>query len=176
MGGPDKTPGRQKQKPCSQHNSHPPRGPSAGPMWFPHKTPTAQGTGVQSALDPSAAPAEVVGVEHGGPHVLVYEQFLYGPNVLSFLQQMGCEGMPERVARGELRRAGRRTAAFAAKWVREALLSASPMSVGWRTLRRKMRRRTHSPWAVAPLGAASAVAQTGRRADDGRAASAWQDP
>jgi hypothetical protein len=39
-----------------------------------------------------------VGVDHRGGHIRVPEQVLNGPNIRPALQQMGGEGMPERIS------------------------------------------------------------------------------
>jgi hypothetical protein len=38
-----------------------------------------------------------VGVDHGGAHVFVAKQFLNGADVVAVFQQVGGEGMPQRV-------------------------------------------------------------------------------
>ena len=49
---------------------------------------------------PYALPALVqdMGVPHRGRHVLLAEQFLYGPDVGAVFQQVRCERVPERTA------------------------------------------------------------------------------
>ena len=41
-------------------------------------------------------------VDHGGADVFVAEQFLHGPNVVAIFEQVGSEGMAQRVATGAL--------------------------------------------------------------------------
>jgi hypothetical protein len=39
-----------------------------------------------------------MGIDHGGLHVLMPEQFLHGPNIVSGFQQMRRETVPERIS------------------------------------------------------------------------------
>ena len=55
---------------------------------------------VQRAAHPTAALVQDVRVNHGRLHALVAEQFLDGADVVSILEQMGCEGMAQGVTGG----------------------------------------------------------------------------
>ena len=48
-----------------------------------------------------------MGINHRGGYVLVSEQLLHGPDVLSFLQQVRGERMTKRVAGSRLADSGR---------------------------------------------------------------------
>ena len=51
----------------------------------------------RGAADDAGAAVERVGVDHGGAHVFVAKQFLNGADVVAVFQQLGGEGMPQRV-------------------------------------------------------------------------------
>jgi len=57
------------------------------------------GLTIQRTLDREPPTLKHVGVDHGGLHILVTEQFLDGPNVIAILQKVGGEGMAKRVRR-----------------------------------------------------------------------------
>src|SRR5262249_51870552 len=67
--------------------------PRATQSWILHsKEPVCR------TADGSGAAVEDVGVDHGRAHVLVTQELLDGPDIVAFLQQMRCEGVPEGVA------------------------------------------------------------------------------
>ena len=39
-----------------------------------------------------------MGIDHGGLHVLMPEQFLYGPNIVAGFQPLRGERVPERIS------------------------------------------------------------------------------
>ena len=57
-------------------------------------------------LHDPAAPVEDVGIDHGGRDVGVSKQLLDGADIVAPLQQVGREGVPERVAARRLRHSG----------------------------------------------------------------------
>ena len=52
---------------------------------------------VDGAADGDAALVEDVGIDHGGAHILVAEQFLYGTNIIAGFEKMGSKTMPQGV-------------------------------------------------------------------------------
>lgn len=53
---------------------------------------------VKWATDRKASCGEDMGIDHSGPDILVAEQFLDGTNVVPLFQEVGGEGMSERMA------------------------------------------------------------------------------
>lgn len=54
---------------------------------------------IQRAFYPSAAPVQHMGVDHRGGHIGVAEQFLHGADVVAAFEQVGGEGVAQRVHR-----------------------------------------------------------------------------
>ena len=48
---------------------------------------------VEGAADSVSSAVEDVGVDHGGLDVFVAEELLYGPDIVTALEQMGGEGV-----------------------------------------------------------------------------------
>ena len=70
------------------------------------------GLGVEGGFDGESAALEDVGVDHGGFYILVSEQFLYGADVVSVLEEVGGEGVPKGRLRTGERYAGKRVCLF----------------------------------------------------------------
>lgn len=49
---------------------------------------------IQWTSDGQAAALENMSIDHGGAHIFVAEEFLYGADVVAGLQEVGSEGMP----------------------------------------------------------------------------------
>jgi hypothetical protein len=87
-----------------------------------------------------------VGVDHGGGHVAVAEELLDGADVGAVFQQVGGEGVAEGVAGGALGDAALRawfwvdaaTLRWMASALRNRVISAAPMSAGWRLSWKRM--------------------------------------
>ncbi len=54
---------------------------------------------IERAANPEPTAVQNVGINHRRGHVAVAEEFLDGSDVLAGLEQVGREGVPERVAR-----------------------------------------------------------------------------
>lgn len=78
-----------------------------GPDTLARQPPAPQGAGsIQRATHGQAAALEDVGVDHGGAHVLVAEEFLHRTDVVAVFQEMGSEGVAEGVAGNALANPG----------------------------------------------------------------------
>jgi hypothetical protein len=75
---------------------------------------------IGGAAHGSGASVEHVGVDHRRGDVAVAEELLDGSNVVAVLQQMGGEGVTERVRTGALAEAARRAASFIARWMTDS--------------------------------------------------------
>ena len=50
---------------------------------------------IKRASDVEFVSAQDMGVDHGGPHILMTQQLLYRANIVPILQEVGGEGMSE---------------------------------------------------------------------------------
>jgi hypothetical protein len=73
-------------------------------------------SGAQRAAYPTGAVAQHVGVDHGRGNVAVAQQFLHGADVVSALEEVAGEGVPEAVAGDSFVDPGGRAALVAARW------------------------------------------------------------
>ena len=71
---------------------------------------------IERAAYPLPTTLQHVRVDHGRSDVLVPQEFLHCPNIVSILQQVGSKAMPERMALPRLSRPAWRTACFTAFW------------------------------------------------------------
>jgi hypothetical protein len=51
---------------------------------------------VKWTMDPTSSTLQHMGIDHGGTHVLVSQEFLHRPDIIAVLQQMRSETMAER--------------------------------------------------------------------------------
>jgi hypothetical protein len=65
-------------------------------IWFLHNTPLLEV--VRGTLDALAAPVQDMGINHSSFHVLMAEEFLDCPNVVTLFQKIRRKRMPECVA------------------------------------------------------------------------------